>query len=355
MAKKESTQVLAQLQKDFGAGIGGAGMKLDDVERIPTGIFQLDLNLGGGFAQGRVNVLYGPESCGKTTVAMLLAANTQSLLNRTAVVIDIEGTFDPVWASRCGVKVKEMVRLVPDTAEQAVDMIEAMLYAQDVGLVVVDSIAALTTSNEIESDATKVIVAGSAMITTKMVKKSVSALNSERKRGHTPALVCINQTRYKIGTMYGDPETTPGGNALRFASSLTVRLHGKDKYDKAIHDTLPVFKETTATTRKWKVPVVGRTCEYEMCLHSHGHLQVGQSNAWNTVSNYLKQFGLLGKDGKEWVCMGHKYPNLAHIQKLYESDGAIRAVLQKEVVHRLSKMDMGGLKIDAETGEILDG
>jgi len=355
MAKHESDSVLAKFHKDFGDGIGGVGVEHTQVDRVPTGIFELDLASGGGIPQGRASIIYGPEASGKTTLAMLLLANTQAQLGSTAVIIDAEGTFDYDWGTRCGIDAARLVRLVPDTAEQAVDMIEGMLYAKDVGTVVVDSIAALTTHNEIESDAGKQIVGGSALLVGKLVRKVVSALNSERKRKHTPALVCINQTRTKIGVMYGDPETTPGGQALRFISSMTIRVSGKDVYDKDLHDSLPVFKDSTATLRKWKVPVVAKTAEYKMCLYPHGNLQVGQTNAWNTVSNYLKQKGLLVKGAKGWSCMGQENLKLAHIQTLYETDPKIRALLQKEVVSRMSMWDdMKGMKVDTSTGEILD-
>jgi recombination protein RecA len=349
--------VLAKLKKDYGDNIGHVGSKKHEVERIPTGIFQFDLATGGGIPTGRLSIIYGAESSGKTTIAYLLAASVQKK-GRKVVFVDLEGTFDADWASHCGVDCEAVIVMNPDTAERTVDVVEAMIYAEDVGLIVVDSIAAMTTENEIKSDAEKMIVGGASLIVGKMIRKAVTALSKEAKHEHYPALVCINQVRFKIGVMYGDPETMPGGQALRFASSMTVRLYGKDEMDKEVSAVMPAFKATSAIIKKFKVPVVAKNFEYKLCLVPHGTLSIGQSASWNTVANYLKQYGLLAKEKTGWNCMGVMYKTLSEIEQQYNEVHEVRLALQHEVVRREMKhviveKDGVDVKIDTETGEIV--
>lgn len=355
----KSDAVLSQLQKDFGTHIGTVGVTKSPIERIPTGIFQLDLATGGGFPKGRISILYGAESSTKTTVAYLLIAAIQRE-GQKAVFVDLEGTFDPEWSSQCGVDITKVIVVTPDTAEQAVDVIEAFAYAEDVGLIVVDSIAAMTTENEINSEAGKMSVGGASLLVGKMTRKCVIAINKMRQKGYKQTIVCINQTRFKIGVMFGDPETTPGGNAIRFASSLSIRLYGKDKIDKDVHPTIPVFKTVSGIIKKWKVPVVARQFEYDMCIVPHGTLKVGTAPSWNTVANYLKQYGLLKKEKQGWRCMNVMFKTLDELATKYESDPEVKTVLQAEVVakelvsHIIPDPTEVGLKVDTSTGEILE-
>lgn len=354
----KSDTILSQLQKDFGTHIGSVGVKKSQIDRIPTGLFQFDLATGGGIPRGRVSIIYGAESSGKTTAAYLLVASTQRL-GQKAVFVDVEGTYDPDWASQCGVDNAAVIVVNPDTAEQVVDVMEAFAYAEDVGLVVLDSIAAMITENEVSSDSTKMIVGGASMLVGKMIRKCVLALNKQSKTGHKQTIVFLNQTRYKIGVMYGDPETFPGGNALRFASSLTIRLYGKDKIVKEIHPHIPVFKTVSGIVKKWKVPIVARQFEYDLCIVPHGTLKVGQSPSWNTVANYLKQYKLLTKEKTGWRCMNVMFKTLDELSEKYESDPEVKAVLQAEVVskelaHTISTPEETGLKVDTSTGEILE-
>ena len=250
--------VLVKINKDFGQGVATVGVPKDLTDRIPTGIFQFDLATGGGIPQGKVSIIYGSESSGKTTLTLKLIAFVQRVLGKKAVFIDLENSLDMEWAEKCGVLIDELVVMHPDTAEQTVDIVEAVLYADDVGIVVLDSLGAMTTENEIQSGADKMIVGGASLIVGKMIRKAVAAMNSQKKQGFMPTLVLINQVRIKIGVMFGDPETMPGGNAVRFASSLSVRLYGKDKIIKEVHSSLPAVKEVSAIIKNRKGPVVSR-------------------------------------------------------------------------------------------------
>jgi len=338
----ELLKVMAKLKKTFGDEIGHIGKAKPKSDRIPTGVFPLDLATGGGFPCGKVSIVYGAESSGKTTVALMAIAYVQRALGLKAVFVDLEGTLDLDWAHHCGVVTEDLVVLEPDTAEQTVDLVESVIYANDVGIVVVDSLAAMTTENEINSGAEKMIVGGASLIVGKMIRKTVSALTVERKRGHFPAVIFINQIRIKIGTMFGDPETQPGGNAVKFASSLSIRLYGKDVLDKDVHPSLPTFKAVTGTIRKNKISIASKSFEYDLCLIPHKHYQMLDSPSWKTVAGFLKQYGLLVKVGAQYECMGVKFQTLGALEEAYNTNDELRRNLQSEVIAVVMKKENQG-------------
>jgi recombination protein RecA len=350
----ELGNLLKDFHKKYGEGIGGQGVKIKRIPRIPTGIFPLDLALGGGFPRSRLCIVYGPEGSGKSNLALLCCAYVQShcaVCDKAtedciceegptvlkAVYIDLEHTYDALWAGKLGINNEEIILLQPEYAEQAADIIEAVLHAADVGIVVVDSMAALTTTAMIENSAEKAEMGGSALVTTKLVKKATMALSGESKREHHPLLLCINQVRTQLG-QYGAPEGQPGGKALQFASSMTVRINGKELFEKEISQTLPTFKETSVIIRKWKAPIVAKTCAYNLCVLEHEGRAVGSVDDWNTVSNYLKDYGVLGKtDKNKWNCIHPdgelvEYQTLTAIRAKYDAEPEFNAFLKKIVV-----------------------
>ena len=216
-------EIVKKMKKDYGESIAKRGSdEYVDTPRLPTGIFPFDLASGGGFPMGRVSVVFGPESSGKTNVVLKAIGKGQQIYpDKQAVFVDAEHAFDPLWARQLGVNTDRLIVIHPEYAEQAVDMIEAFLYASDVFCVALDSIAALSTQNEIESSAEKAAVGGASLVIGKLFKKATVSFNRMRNQGlMPPAFIGINQIRHKIGVMYGDPETMPGGNAIKFASSL---------------------------------------------------------------------------------------------------------------------------------------
>ena len=330
----ELDEILKQAQKNWGEHIGGKGLNHPKVERIGTGLFPLDLATGGCFPRSRLSIVYGPESSGKTTLCYKAMAYTQHVLKQDAVFIDIEHTFDAYWAAQCGVDVDAITILRPQTAEVAVDLVDATIRAKTVGIVVLDSIGSMITDNEIDSDSGKMIVGGSATIVSKMVRKVTQAFTEEAKRDHHPALVCVNQIRYKIGVMFGDPETMPGGNLVKFASSLTIRLYGKDVMVESVSKDLPTFKLIKGVVKKWKVPIISKNFQLELCLIPHAGLGVGDCKSWNTVINYLKLQGTVVKDGAKWLCLGEEFKTLAAIEKRYNEDPGYQSALQQLVVDK---------------------
>ena len=265
-----------------------------DPGRIPSGLFAFDLAVGGGWPEGRISILYGPESSGKSLMAMLSVAEAQKKYpDLTPVYADVEGTFTPEWAAVLGVDLDNLVTLVPDSAEELIDMAEQMLSATDISLFVVDSLAAMMSHREINMDADKDVVGGNALAVGKLYRRSARVLNTARSNGSKATVLWINQIRHKIGVMYGNPETTPGGNAARFGSSLTVRVYGKDVMDKDISKELPAFKEIKAVVKKNKVPIANKNAEFDVALlpNDKENLRIGQAQDRKTLLVNLKAHG----------------------------------------------------------------
>lgn len=350
-----SDRVLAELRKQHGEQVATKGGKFKPVPRIPTGVFPFDLATGGGFPRSRVAILYGTESSTKS-IQMYLAMRQVQLMGETPVLVDCEHAWDNEWGGILGLDTKNLIVVQPDNAEQAVDAVESFLYAKDVGMVGVDSVSAMVTENEITSGAEKMIVAGAAGIVSKMVRKSTVALSKENKLGHMPALVVISQTRYEIGKTHGDPEKFSGGNALKFASSLTVRLYGKKVMVERVDKHKPAHITVSGIVKKYKCPIIGRTFEFDMPLVAQGDQQVGQVEAWNTVASFLKAQGQLAKKEKGgWVLFGHDYKVLEEIRDQYRAEEKFARRCEDAVTEAAKKIDKMPVnaKIDKETGEIL--
>ena len=291
--------LIAQLNKDTGEDIITIGATVPDPPRIPSGVFSIDLALSGGVPVGRLTVLYGTESSMKTTFSLKLLANAQKQFpDKRCVFVDLEGTFSSSWARSLGVDTESLAYVVPQNAEQAVDVIEALMYADDVSMIVVDSLAAMVTQRELDSSSDKALVGVQGILINKLYRKVTRALNTAHTHGRIPTLVFINQIRYKVGVMYGDPETMQGGPSFKFAASLMLRFTAKDEMDKAIHPTLPVFKKISVVVKKWKVPVVSKTAEAHIATVPNQKLglNVGDSYDMATIFHYLKKFEFLSKN-----------------------------------------------------------
>lgn len=305
-----TAELMKTMNKEFVGVVKMGNETYSDTPRIPTGIFSFDLASGGGFPQGRVSVVFGPESGNKTNIILRAIANAQVMYpDKKAVFVDAESSYDPAWAAIMGVNVDELLVVHPEYAEQAVDIMEAFMYATDVSMVVLDSIAALSTQNEIESSAEKASVGGSALIVGKMLKKATISFNRLRNQKiMPPAVICINQTRFKIGVMHGNPETMPGGNQVKFAASFIVRVYSKNIMDKKVHAVLPAYKETNIDIQKWKMPIVAKTAVFTMLMVPSAGKKPGTCEDWNTVKSYLAECGYLTKGEKGgWDFDGKNY------------------------------------------------
>ena len=212
---------LSQIERQFGKG---AIMKLDgqikaDVPAISTGSISLDFALGvGGIPRGRITEIFGPESSGKTTLTLSVIAEAQAK-GGTAAFIDAENAFDPTYAKKIGVNLQELLISQPDTGEQALEIVEMLVRSNSVDVIVVDSVAALVPKAEIEGDMGDSHVGLQARLMSQALRKLTGAIARSKT-----ALIFINQLREKIGVMYGNPETTPGGRALKFYTSVRLDI-----------------------------------------------------------------------------------------------------------------------------------
>ena len=251
---------LGQIEKAFGkeaiCKLGDSNIK--KVEAIPTGALSLDLALGvGGLPRGRVIEIYGPEAGGKTTLSLHVAAQTQKM-GGTVAFIDAEHALDPVYASALGVNVDELLVSQPDSGEQALEIAEKLVRSGAIDLIIIDSVAALVPKAEIEGEMGDAHVGLQARLMTQALRKLTSILSKTKT-----SIIFINQIRQKIGVMFGNPETTPGGLALKFYSSVRIdvrRIENIKKGDEIIGTRV------RAKVTKNKVAPPYRQAEFMMIL-----------------------------------------------------------------------------------------
>ena len=274
---------IAQITKQFG---DGSIMKLGEnhnvnIELIPSGSLSLDLALGGGYPKGRIIEIYGPESSGKTTLALHAIAEVQKTGGQAAF-IDAEHALDPSYAEKIGVQIDNLLISQPDNGEQALEICETLVRSNAVDLIVVDSVAALTPKAEIDGDMGDAQMGLQARLMSQAMRKLTAILSKSKA-----TVIFINQIRMKLGVMFGNPETTTGGNALKFYASVRVDIRriGQIKNGEDI-----IGNRTKIKVVKNKIAAPFRTAEFDI-MYNEGISKVGD------VLDLAVQYGVLDKAG----------------------------------------------------------
>ena len=289
--KKALAAALGQIEKQFGKGSVmrlGDSMAVRGIEAISTGSIGLDVALGiGGVPRGRVIEIYGPEASGKTTLTLQIIAEAQKL-GGTAAFVDAEHALDPSYAEKVGVNVDELLVSQPDTGEQALEITDMLVRSSAIDVIVIDSVAALTPKAEIEGEMGDTHMGLQARLMSQALRKLTANIN----RSNT-MVIFINQIRMKIGVMFGSPETTTGGNALKFYASVRLdirRIGAIKKGDEVIGN------QTRVKVVKNKVSPPFKMAEFEI-LYGHGISRTGE------IIDLGVQHGLIDKAGS-WYSYG---------------------------------------------------
>jgi recombination protein RecA len=331
--KKALAAALSQIERQFGKGAVmrmGDASAVNDVQAVSTGSLGLDIALGiGGLPRGRVVEIYGPESSGKTTLTLQVIAECQKL-GGTAAFVDAEHALDPVYAGNLGVDVDELLVSQPDTGEQALEITDMLVRSGSVDIVVIDSVAALTPKAEIEGEMGDHHVGLQARLMSQALRK----LTSNIQRSNT-LVIFINQIRMKIGVMFGNPETTTGGNALKFYSSVRLdirRIGAIKKGDEVIGN------DTRVKVVKNKMAPPFKQAEFEI-IYGEGISRLGE-----VITLGVKQ-GLIDKAGAWYSYKGERIGQGKENSRTYLKE---HPKIAKEIEGLIREKLMPSVKVVAE-------
>ena len=318
-AKKQALNLaIAQITKNFGDGsimkLGDA--KKIDVQLIPSGSLSLDLALGGGYPKGRIIEIYGPESSGKTTLTLHAIAEIQKQ-GGTAAFIDAEHALDPAYAKRIGVDTANLLISQPDNGEQALEICETLVRSGAVDLIVVDSVAALVPQAEIDGDMGDSQMGLQARLMSQAMRKLTGIISKSKA-----TVIFINQIHMKIGVMFGNPETTTGGNALKFYASvrLDIRRIGQIKEGDNI-----TGNRTKVKIVKNKIAAPFRTAEFDI-MYNEGISKVGDVLDLAVQYNIMEKAGAFLKYNGETLGQGREA-----VKKLFREKPELMNEIEKKV------------------------
>ena len=332
---KAAESAIEQIKSRFGDGaiMKFGESKIMQVDAVPTGCLSLDIALGvGGVPRGRVIEIYGPESSGKTTLAQHIVAEVQKL-GGIAAFIDAEHALDPDYAKKIGVKVDELLISQPDTGEQALEIVETLVRSNAVDVIVVDSVAALVPKAEIEGEMGDSHMGLQARLMSQALRKLTGIISKSKT-----VLIFINQIRMKIGIVFGNPETTTGGNALKFYSSLRVEVRRAAQIKQG--DKI-IGNRVKAKVVKNKVAPPFRTCEFDIMYNE------GISVSGDVLDNGVV-YKVINKSGNSYTCGEEKLGVGRETAKKYLRDNP---KLLKQVCRAVWDAVEKGDALDEEAGE----
>ena len=337
--KKALAAALGQIEKQFGKGSVmrlGDGGTARDIEAVSTGSIGLDVALGiGGVPKGRVVEIYGPESSGKTTLTLQIVAEAQKT-GGTAAFVDAEHALDPTYAEKLGVDVDELLVSQPDTGEQALEITDMLVRSGAVDVIVVDSVAALTPKAEIEGE-----MGDSHMgLQARLMSQALRKLTGNIKRSNA-MVIFINQIRMKIGVMFGSPETTTGGNALKFYSSVRMdirRIGAIKKGDEVIGN------QTRVKVVKNKVSPPFKMAEFEI-LYGEGISREGEIIDHGVAQGIIDKAGSWYSYGKDRIGQGKE-----NVREYLKTNPDVAAEIEAQIRARLLP-DLKAADTSAESGE----
>jgi len=330
---------LKQIEKKYGAG---AVMRLGqtktlNVDAIPTGSMTLDMALGiGGVPRGRIVEIYGPESSGKTTVALSIIAQAQKA-GGEAAFIDVEHALDPVYAQALGVNIDDLLVSQPDSGEQALEIAEALIRSGAIDVIVLDSIAAMTTRAEIDGEMGDLHVGQLARLMSQAMRKLTAAISKSNC-----VAIFINQIREKIGVMYGNPETTPGGRALKFYSSVRIEVR-KGEVIKSGTDVIGAC--TRCKIVKNKVAPPFKECEFDL-MYGTGISRTGE------VLDLAVDLDIIKKGGSWFSYKDQKLgQGRDNVKELLQNDENLMKEIEEQILARKDELNATAPKKDKKAKE----
>lgn len=354
-AEREKS-LLGDIEKKFGQGLIGRAAEIGfrSIPRLYTGVFALDVALGGGWAKGRINLVWGPQSSCKTYLMLKMIASAQRHdfytnlpLSRVengrpykVAYIDVEGALDLDWAQRLGVDLSELYLTRPEHAEQAADIVESLMASGVFDIIVLDSLAAMTPEKEMEGDMSDQTVGTHAKINNKMFRKIQSVMNKiNNEDGHlTPSFFVINQEREKIGVTYGSNKIKPGGRGQDFYTTIEVHTHSHQMEYFDAEKSLPKHAHFSFKVDKNKAapPKVEGKFILAVADDPEGSFEAGDVMEDVTIHNYTERLGLFKKiDSTTWEMCGKVYKRKGDLLAEWYQDHEKRDGLKKQMLQIL--------------------
>lgn len=312
-------KLIDEINKKFGSGsiFSLEDQVIENISVIPTGSFRMDEALGvGGVPLGRITEVYGPESSGKTTFCQHVIANAQ-LLGLSTFFVDAEHALDPYWLSVCKVNKSKLYVSQPDTGEQALDIVESILRSKERGVIIIDSVAALVPKAEIEGDMGDAHMALQARLMSQAMRKLIGLVKNSGC-----AVIFTNQLRDKVGVTWGNPETTTGGNALKYYASVRIEFR-KGQQIKDREDIIGT--KVRFTIKKNKVAPPFKAGEFDIYYESGISLE-------NEIINYAIDLGIIEKGGAGWFTVeGEKIQGQENVRQRFVEDPVFCAIVENKV------------------------